>query len=182
MTLARWVPGEKCVMSICPKCLADVDGDSPSRPTCGFPRDPVQQDVNVGPHDIQQMPLFSGEYENPADINFRHLDCPKPRPVMRWYYVRLWLVSLSCVLAGLVCRFALLGEDVAYSYPYAVNLQIVWYGAAFVFLFLWCLGMQVKDDRGEVEWGSDRKGTLGCGALLILAILSFISILTSIPK
>lgn len=86
--------------------------------------------------------------------------------------VRLWLVAVALFGAGLGGRVVLHATtDPALSYPTAVGLQAVFYGAGLVVVFV---------SLGAVE---DRvRGLLGCFGLIVLALVCGLMLVSSVPK
>jgi hypothetical protein len=91
----------------------------------------------------------------------------------RWLHVRLWLVAAFCFAAGVVSRVVLAqSADVAFAYPYAVQFQLLWYGAGLGALALW-LVIGVKRES---------QSAVGCGVWVALALASGFAVISSIPK
>ena len=91
----------------------------------------------------------------------------------RWYFVRLWVISLALFACGFIGRLVLDWQgETAYSYPIAVELQMYWYTAGLFVLLLWIIG----------QAGSVRVGIISCVAWFVLAFALALAILSSIPK
>lgn len=87
--------------------------------------------------------------------------------------VRLWLVSLACFAGGYVGSLAVNAGvgNVGWSYPIEVEIQWYSYLAGLATWLLW-LALQA-------EW---RLVPLGCLIWVVLAVASFIFLISSIPK
>ena len=87
--------------------------------------------------------------------------------------VRLWVVSLAFFAAGFLGRLmAHVGVDnVAWSYPIEVAIQ--WY-AYFAGLTLWLAWLVLQ--------AGPKRHAPGCLAGVVLAVGSFIALISSIPK
>lgn len=87
--------------------------------------------------------------------------------------IRLWIVSLALFAAGFAGRLvANAGVDnVAWSYPIEVEVQ--WY-AYWAGLVVWMLWLALQAGR---KWTAP-----GCFTGVLLAVASFIALISSIPK
>ena len=85
----------------------------------------------------------------------------------------MWVVSAALFAGVFAGRLVLDAQgNVAYSYPYAVELQWYGYGAALFVLAIWIVSQANTVPRQVI----------GCAGWALLAIASAVAILTSIPK
>jgi hypothetical protein len=92
---------------------------------------------------------------------------------LRWYSVRLQIVSAALFAGGLVSRLVLDWQnETAWSYPSAIEFQTYWYGAGLLAFLLWII------DPAKTA----RQRGIGCATWVGLALASAWLILSSDPK
>lgn len=132
--------------------------------------------VTQGRVSVSQV-LKAGGQRPPATVIISELGCGyrNRMTLMRWQAPRLWFVSVSLFVGAFAGRLVLDAQDnVAYSYPYAVQLQIYGYGAALIVLGVCALCLGQKATRSQYVGG--------CVTWLLLAFASGVLVLSSIPK
>jgi hypothetical protein len=92
-------------------------------------------------------------------------------PPLRWYHVRLWLVSLLCFLAAAICDMVLRAYN-ADTFPLGLILRLSWCGTGLA-LFLTYLLLEVKQPARIIT---------GVIELAILFFLSLVCIWGAISK
>ena len=91
---------------------------------------------------------------------------------MRWYQFRLWVVAFAFFAGGLIVRIGTeIRGDVASTYGTA-DVQFCAYAAGLGLLCAWYL-FQAKTSREQ---------SVGCIAIVIVAIISAIALVSTVPR